>query len=464
MKSALPLLCTALALANTALSAPVGICLHAYSPEAPADKIECFEFAKVEQVANGYRFFLEPHGSTIVTKYRFRSVIHYNPNLMPDNLQFQQLLKQYEETARATPSTRRFLNPRIVNMRFMAAERSAEQQVRATLPKIEIGGNSYLEPSFKGIESGNLMLKHRDGTAKVDLDKISDTQLQALVKLDPQAARIKVLEIAKHRLWNPSFLGISSTTIKIKHEKGVLPLEMAKISDQDKTTIMSWSDGTWKIGKPGFYRPKSGTDAYDELILENGEFHANVRLTERNGESILVKTAKKNLQLPINQLARIPGLTTQDSAKIDAWAADIVDERMRRAKPEISTKFLSFDEAETPRVTDVHVKILQVLDEGVLASKFVGTLHKGIEKVQTTKSVTVEHPVSGEKISKVVDTSVNSHEVTEDVTDDLCYIVGNTSNLTDGEIVKAGSMRLLGRYQYTDVRGAQRSVRKYHVD
>jgi hypothetical protein len=54
--------------------------------------------------------------------------------------------------------------------------------------------------------------------------------------------------------------------------------------------------------------------------------------------------------------------------------------------------------------------------------------------------------------------------VTEDVTDDLCYIVGNTSTLTENQVVKAKSMRLLGRYQYTDVAGRSRTVRKYHVD
>jgi hypothetical protein len=454
----------ALATAATALPAPIGICLHAYSPEAPAEKIESFEFARVEQVANDYRFFMEPHGSTVVTKYRFRQIIYYKPGLLPSDPNFQQLLKQYEETARSTPSTRRFLNPRIVNMRNLAAEQSAQQQFREALPKVELVGITYLEPAFKGFEEGKLSLKHRDGTAKIEVAKINDNQLQALAKIDPKASAIKVVNIAKHRLWNPSFHGITSNTLKIKHEEGVLALNFDQISNKDKKTIMSWSDGTWKIEKPGFYNPKSDGDSYGELVLETGSFYANARLESRDGESIVVETAKERLKLPIDEIVGVPGLTTQESARLKAWADEIVEERMRQAKPETSTKVLSFEEAEFLRVTNIRVKILQVLDQGVLASKFVGKLHKGVETVETTKTLIVKHPVTGEKILRTADTSVDKYEVTEDVTDDLCYIVGNTSTLVDGDIVEVDSMKLLGRYQYTDVRGAQRSVRKYHVD
>jgi hypothetical protein len=106
-----------LATALVAFAAPVGICLHAYSPEAPADKIECFEFERVERVASDYRFFLGAAKSAMVTGYRFRGAIPYNPGLTPGNPEFDKLLKLYEETARATPSTRRFLNPKILAMR-----------------------------------------------------------------------------------------------------------------------------------------------------------------------------------------------------------------------------------------------------------------------------------------------------------------------------------------------------------
>lgn len=464
IQSVLTLIVTALAFANTALSAPVGICLHAYSPEAPADKIECFEFTKFEQIAEGYRFFLQPNGSKVVTKYRYRGKIIYEPNIRPGHPEFEQTLKTYEVTARSTPSTRRYLNPRITEMRYLAAEQTASQQVLETLPKIVIGGTTYLDPSFNAIENGKLTLKHKDGFAKIELEKISDAQIQALVKIDPEAAKIKVIEISKNRLWNPRFEGTANGRVKIAHENGILSLEFESISEKDKKTIMSWSDGTWKIGKPGFYNANPDGNSYGELILESGRFHADAELVDRDGESIIIKTPKTKLKLPISQLATIPGISAQDSTRMEAWTTEIINERLDRAKPEASTKVLAFNEAEVLRVTNVRVEILQVFDEGVLASKFIGKLHKGTESVQTTKTVKAEHPVTGEEINRVVDTSIDDFEVTEDVTDDLCYIVGNTSNLTEGQIVKADSMRLLGRYQYTDVAGRPRTVRKYHVD
>lgn len=507
--------------ASLAIGAPIGICLHAYSPEAPADKIECFEFERSERFGADYRFFINANKPAVVTAYRYRGTIPYKSGLAPGNPEFDKVLKLYEETSRATPSTRRYLNPKILAMRDQSAAYLAIQEHADSLPKISIVGTEYLSPKFKGIIDGKLILAHKDGVVKIDIKKISDLDLLALSKIDPKAAKIKVLEITKIRLWNPryqglssgtvsiahengvlsldidtvsapdlekitlldpkfsenkivtlagkklwnpSFDGISSTAVMIKHEKGVLTLGFDSISATDQKTIMSWSDGSWKIGKPGFYNPKPEDDTYGELILENGRFHSNVKLSNRAGESITLKTSKSSIKIPIRQLATIPGITSQDSAKIETWATEIVDERLSRATPEVSTKVLSFDKAEVLTVTDVRVEILQVLDEGFLASKFIGKLHKGTEKVQTTKTKTVEHPVTGVKISKVVDTSFDEYEVTEDVTDDLCYIVGNTDRLTENQIVTANSMKLLGRYQYNDVMGRPRTVRKYHID
>jgi hypothetical protein len=86
-----------------ATAAPVGICLHAYSPETPAEKIECFEFEKVERAGADYRFFPSSDKSVMVTAYRFRGTILYKHDLAPTHPEFDKLLKLYEETARATP-------------------------------------------------------------------------------------------------------------------------------------------------------------------------------------------------------------------------------------------------------------------------------------------------------------------------------------------------------------------------
>lgn len=616
-------------------AAPVGICLHAYSPEAPVDKIECFEFEKVERVAADYRFFFNADKSALVTGYRFRGMIPYKAGLAPGNREFDNVLKLYEETARATPSTRPYLNPKILAMRDLAKRNLEERQHAESLPRIVIAGQEYVTPLFKNIEGGKIILSHRDGFLKTEIDKFSDQQLEILKKIDPKASGIKVLQvygsrlwnpsckgfsmgiieiahengvlsldidlistadlktiaqfdsefgqitnitlgnqkiwnphyeglskgsvkiahekgilaldidsmsaadfktviklnsgfgkntntivagqklwnpsyigfsggfvkiahekgtasldidllsedefqkitkldpkfgkvtkvtIAGKSLWNPSFDGISSTNVNVKHEKGILSLEIETLEEKDRNIIMSWSDGTWKIGRPGLYTPNLEANSYSEIILGNGKFYTDVTVTNREGESILVKTSKGKLRLPIQQLATLPGLSAQDSTKMQKWTTEIIEERIMRATPDVATEMLSFKEADVINVSNIGARILQVLDEGVLASEFVGKLHKGTNTIQTTKTVNVEHPVTHERINRVVDSATRDDEVTEDVRDDLCYIVGNTSRLTDGQIVKIDSMKLLGRYQYVDVRGAKRSVRKYHVD
>ena len=463
MKTSLCLLIITLASATMALSAPVGLCLHAYSQDAPAEKVECFEFARFEPFAKGYRFFLDPKGTKFITKNRYRGYLPYKPNLKPEHPEFAEMLESYEKAARKYPSTRPYLHPKIVAMRSQLpekpVEKSAGQQARAALPKIAISGKEYLSPKYKTIEKGKLILFHKDGIAKIEIDNVTDSELQSLAKIDPSASQIKNLEISGNQLWIPSFENLSSGKVNIKHANGILKLDFDLISKEDRDTIMSWSDGSWKIGKPGYYSPNQERETYGEVILESGKFHSDVHLVERIGDSVSLKTSKLTLKFPIHELASIPGLTDDDSSKIDGWIEEIVEERLARATPKETNEILS----EVLRVTDVRARILQVLDEGVLASKFVGTLRR-TQNIMTSKTVTAEHPVTGEEITKILDNSTNTREFTEKVTDDLCYIVGNTANLTDGELVKVDSMRLLGRHQYTDVRGVRRSVRKYHAD
>jgi hypothetical protein len=453
-----------LAGASAVLGVPSGLCLHAYSPEAPAEKIECFEFTKAEQMANGYRFFLEPTGSTIVTNYRYRSVIPYVPNLQPGNPEFEKTLRLYETTARSSPLTRRFLNPKIMSMRQLVAAQVASEQALMNLPKVEVDGLVYISPSYQGIDNGRLTLKHSDGVAKIRLDSLSDAMLQAIVKIDPKAAEIKVVKIAGSRLWNPKFGGIHSEKVIIDHENGSLALPFSSLSEEDIRLITKWSDGSWKIKKPGFYGFKIGGASYDEIVLDSGKFYPNAELAGREGMMIVIDTDRGTINTPVKELLDLPGISDADRKRIDGWVEGMIEELFAKASPKSSIEVLSFEEAEVLRVSNVRVKILQVFDEGVLASGFVGRLDKGKERIRTTVSIEVKHPLTGADLTRVVDTSESDRRVVEDVSDDLCYIVGNTSNLTEGEIVKADSMKLMGRYQYQDVLQRPRTVRKYHVD
>lgn len=470
---------------------------------------------------DGYRLFQEPSGSVVVTAYRYRSILTYVNGLTPGNPEFDRVLALYEKTAKDSPSTRGYLNPKILAMRGQADIYSKEQGRLASLSVLDIGGKSYLSPRFKKIEEGKLVLSHENGSEKIDIDLISDAELKSLIKIDPGAQIIKVFNVSGKRLWNPEYKGISEGAIRIKHEKGDLMLDLDTVQDRtieeifrinprvkenkivtlaehklwnphyegfikgavsikhekgvvrlnietidekDKKTIMGWSDGTWKIAKPGLYDFKEADNSYGELVVEDGHFYSRVSLKNRSGESITIGTDKGSIRLSIRSLANLTGLSSSDLVKMESWCSEIIEERIKRSDPVASTEVVAFDKTEGINVTKIRARILQVLDEGVLASEFVGRLHKGTQTVRTTMTVTVEHPITGEKIHKVTKTSTDSEEVVEDVSDDLCYIVGNTSHLVDGEIVKIDRMTLLGRYQYVSVVGAPRSVRKYHVD
>lgn len=442
-------------------AAPAGICLHGTSPEAAKEKLQCFEFEKIEREGENYRFFVNANRSVVLTPYRYRGIIPYKSPapMAPD---FAQILKVYEDAAEATPATRPFLNPRILALRDLAARFTQEKENREKLPTLTLGDRQFVSPKFKAVENGQLSITHQDGTARIDLDKIDAAQLKQFSQLDRNAAKIVIVEIAGKKVWNPSFGSLTDTHVKINHAQGELSLPREGLAQLTRDLIESWSDGTWKLAKPGFYGPKAG-GGYSEVVLPSGKFYEDVAIAGRIAELVELTSSGGHLKIPFVELAKLSGVSEADAAKILELADEIINERFSTAIPKVSQETLSFDEEKVLNVTNVRARILQVLGEGVLASEFVGDLHKGMETVRTTKTASVEHPITGELLSKVVDTSTRKVSVDERVSDDLCYIVGNTKNLTENSIVKVDSMILAGRYQYNSVAGAERTVRKYQV-
>lgn len=160
---------------------PVGICLHAYSPDAPADRIEAFEFERVERVNSDYRFFPSRDRSVIVTAYRFRGIIPYKNDVGPSHPEFEQLLKLYEDTARATPSARRFLNPRILVMREQAAGAAAQQEAISKLPSITLkDGTALIACRMTRIDEGFITIMHRDGISRIRADDLTVIEKKGL--------------------------------------------------------------------------------------------------------------------------------------------------------------------------------------------------------------------------------------------------------------------------------------------
>ncbi len=168
-------------LSLVATAAPVGICLHAYSPEAPSEKIECFEFEKVERAAADYRFFPQSDRSVMVTAYRFRGTIPYKPELTPTHPEFDKLLKLYEETARATPSTRPYLNPKILAMRGQADGVTKQIEKVAKLPDIALDDGTVLKGCKVSKLDGSLVsIVHADGIKNIRIFELSKESKDAL--------------------------------------------------------------------------------------------------------------------------------------------------------------------------------------------------------------------------------------------------------------------------------------------
>lgn len=446
---------------------PVGICLHAFGPTAPPDKIECFEYVREETDGPaGNRFFLKGNGSAVISEYRLRGRILYGKDSPVGSEAFDQKLKSFEAASRTYPSTRIFLNPKILAMRAQVEARNTSIQQTNSAPKIEIAGQVYRSPVFRGIENKKLVLKHEDGVARIDLESVSDDDFRRLVKLDPTADKLRVTSLAGKRLWNAGFEGVENGAVHVKHEEGVLEIPLARITETDRKQIEAWSDGSWTIAEPGLYRWVAAGGVYEQLVLPSGKAYGKVRFDSLSGEQVKVTTDKGALNLSIKEANALPGKSEDDVKKVDTWVSQILEARKRSSSPkdkEEIEEFLTLNDNEL-HVTEVKARVLQVLDQGVLASHFIGTLTTGSNRIKVITYKEYQHPLTDEKIVDVVATEHVTRPVTELVKDDLCYIVGDTSKLVERDLVRVEGMTSAGRYQYVDVANRPRTIPKYLAD
>jgi len=184
MKSFIQALIAAFALPMIVMAAPVGICLHAYSPEAPAEKIECFEFEKIEKAQSGKRFFLSNGTSVIVTDYRNRGIIMYPARQAAAPETLATLLATYEAQAKQSPATRKFLNPWILKLRNNQAEVAKQVEKIAAMPSVTLPDGTVLEGcKATRIIDDVVYMTHSYGTKKIKLSNLSEASQKAL-KLD----------------------------------------------------------------------------------------------------------------------------------------------------------------------------------------------------------------------------------------------------------------------------------------
>lgn len=463
MKLFITISATVITATSFALSKPAGICLHSYSPLAPADKVECFEYVKFEKISEGYRFFLDPTGSTIVPKIRFRGVIDYVVGLTPTHPKFNEVLELYVKTTTESPSTRRYLNERVKIMRATLANFEAAKQHDANASKIKLAGATYSGAKFNAFREGFLTISHNSGSAKIDIDNISEAEWGAFQKVDSEASKVKVVTVQGNRLWDAKFGGLTLDGVKIEHAKGISTLAFDALNAADKMMIASLSDGSWRLAPPGFHGASKDGETYDELICYDGKLRNKVKLGKRMNDQISITTNQGESSIPIKDAFELPGKSKADQTRVGNWIDELVEEGFTAAEPSTNRRVVEFSRAKELLVTNVSVRILQVLNEGVLASEFVGLLHSGENEVESTKSVSTIHPITGEAVTRILDQTTKRVAVTEPVRDDLCFIVGNSSTLTEGQVVKVAKMTLEGKYEYVDVRGAKRTVRKYSV-
>lgn len=409
--------------------------MHAYSPKAPAKSIHCFEFSKYERTGTDYRFFLASGRTVVVTKYKFRGIVIYEPTIRPSHPLFEETLNKMENTAEQVPSTQHFLNARILKKRTQLVAYEKEQEAMAKAPRVTLVGRDYVSPEFDKIVDGALRLTHANGASKIPLKLLNADDLERFQEIDPKVAVVKVVTLNGKRLWNPGYAGLRNGVLKVDHAEGTLSIPYADLQEDDREIVQSWSDGSWKIAEAGLYGFDKNKSRYDELVLGDGKCYQDVSLEGRKGEQIRANASGKNLFMFVGEIAGLPGLSSEDTAKLDDWVEEILSERFAGAKPQDQRKVIAEADAENGDllVTNVRARILQVLDDGVLASEFVGTLHKGNMRVKTTSSATVKHPVTDKNVTRVVDEAISTIPVTERVRDDLCYIVGDTSKLTEGE-------------------------------
>ncbi|NQX00645.1 hypothetical protein HQ447_08275, partial [bacterium] len=160
-----------------------------------AEKINCFEFEKLEKSSAGTRFFLKNGQSVMITEYQNRGVVLY-PNYSKTPLaELSTALASYENHATKSPATRQFLNPVIVKLRGIVAANSNQPKQAADTATITLADGTVLKGcKLSRIEGETVSLIHEDGIKKVQITMLSD-QTRTLLKID--MAAIERAKVAK---------------------------------------------------------------------------------------------------------------------------------------------------------------------------------------------------------------------------------------------------------------------------
>lgn len=441
-----------------------GLCLHAYGPTAPPEKVQAFEYTRVEKVQGGQRFFVKPRGTTTVTDYRLRVTISYPKDLSPANPELPNLLATYEEQAGKFPATRPYLNPWIERIRAVLSAEEERKKQMDSKPRLVIGKQAYLSPTFSAFEDGKLVLKHHAGVERIPVEELPDDFGTLLAEADPKAPPVTTVTLASGRLFNPAFVKIEKGEVVIRHAAGELRAPLNRIPASDRIVINSWSDGSWMVSEPGFKGRSSDSGDYRELVTAAGRKYERVRLLERDGDSVVFGSVKGPVKVDMAEMpAGLAGLDAGDKAKVESMIGEVVRERSKRAKEvelrKVLKSFPGQDEESAYRFVDVAAVIGQVVEGGVLVNGFIGERITGTNDVEITRCKTFPHPVTGEEVKEVLSMKTGVELTTQRFVEERqCFIACDPKDAVDGEGIRLKSMERNGSFTFVSAAGARRTI------
>ncbi|MBN8460679.1 MAG: sel1 repeat family protein [Verrucomicrobia bacterium] len=174
-------LLTMAAMAQACLAQPVGICLKSYSPLAPPDKMECFEFERHEPAGSNTRFFIDGSFSVLVRGVELRGILFYpkDAEMIPDYC--ARRLPEFETRARESPATRRYLNPWIIRMRNVTSNAANVAEAKSGLPDITLRDGTVLQHcKVLKRETAKVSISHDGGVRGVPVGDLDAGALKAL--------------------------------------------------------------------------------------------------------------------------------------------------------------------------------------------------------------------------------------------------------------------------------------------
>jgi hypothetical protein len=445
----------------------VGICLHASSPEAAGSTVQAFEYTRTLKFDRETRFFLPNGRSVNISHFRLRGVVLYPTSLNVDNPELPGLLASYPAIIGEYPATRPYLEPLVGQIQKVIRENEMRMEEAANIKVFPIGGRDYQEAEYAGVEDGKLVVRHRGGVAKIDISTLKEEDLPTVRTIKHPAPGLRAERFADKILFNARFHRLTNDGIVLEDDGGEVEFGLDRLTASEVSLINGWSDGTWRIGDPGFTGWDQKAEKYASVLLSSGREIQGVKIEGVEDEKIKLLGSGGQVIVPIEDVASLRGCTEEDRRRLDRWADEIFETRLRAAERSVKhTPWVERERRGPLRVVNASAKILQILNQesGVLAVDLTGEMLTGTRRRFVITEASAVHPATGKTVVRELDRRVEEDAMIERGHQGLVFIEGDIDGFVDGQAVRAKSITHVGTYNYVDVRGAERTVMKFSVD